>query len=612
MNHGRIPDEIIDAVLRAHDVAEVVGRYVRLSKHGKNLKGLCPFHSEKSPSFNVNPELQVFKCFGCGAGGNVITFLRDIEGLTFVEAVRRLAEEAKIDTGGIGDANDEPPEKRARDQALLDGHEFACKLYEHLLKHTEEGRKALDYLLSRGLRSEMIDTFRIGYAPNRRDVLTRQLERRGFDLELMEQGGLLSRSEKSGFMDKFRDRITFPIHDAKGRIVAFAGRAMGDAQPKYLNSPESPIFNKSRTLYNLHQARPAIRKENTVVLFEGYADVIQAWDSGERRGVATMGTSLTDEHARQLRRMAENVIICYDGDDAGQAAAYKALQLLEPLGCSVRVAMIPDRLDPDEYIRRHGADAFRGEIVEAAVPAVKYRLIYLRKNFRLQEEDGRLRYLRQAAGIIARLDSATEREYYIRELSDEFRISAEAFRQDVNETRISRQKVRDDTDIAVKSWHTGRNDGRPAPQETTLKPAYWNAERQLLALMMHDAEVAHYVREALGEEFNEPEHAALAAYLYAYYAGGREPNPIGYMATLQDGKLESLAAAISMIGSEHGTHPQVIDDYIRVIREPLLMRQLEQKKEEMVRAERAGDAITAARILSEIIPLERSLNRAVR
>ncbi|MDF2814499.1 MAG: primase, partial [Paenibacillus sp.] len=388
MSNGQIPEEVIEAVLKHHDIIDVIGKYVHLSKQGRNMKGLCPFHSEKSPSFTVHPEKQIFKCFGCGTGGNAITFLRDIEGYSFSEAVRHLAEEAGIPIGWQ-EVTPEQTEKQLERDHLLKAHEFTAMLYHYILNNTEQGKNAVQYLKSRGFTDSLIETFQIGYAPARWDTLVVQLMKREFKMPLMEAGGLLSaKSSGDGYVDRFRDRIIF--------VIAFAGRTMGNEQPKYLNSPETILFRKSRILYNFHQARQAIKKESSVVVFEGYADVIKAWSAGVHNSVGTMGTALTEEHARLIRLSAEEVIVCFDGDDAGQAASYKSLSILEKAGLNVKVAVVPDRLDPDDYITNYGGERFTRELLDDALPAVKFRLHHLRRNFNFQEGDAKLRYVRTA------------------------------------------------------------------------------------------------------------------------------------------------------------------------------------------------------------------------
>ncbi|CAG7605990.1 DNA primase [Paenibacillus solanacearum] len=609
MSNGRIPEQVIEAVLKAHDIVEVVGRHVHLTKQGHYLKGLCPFHSEKTPSFTVTPEKQIYHCFGCGAGGNAVRFISEVEGLTFGQALRKLAAEAHLDLGLQPQQHTAAETKENADRAkLLEAYELAGKLYRYLLMNTAEGKPALDYLRSRGMTDALIELFGIGYAPAGWETLSKFLEGRQFPLPLLEQGGLISaRQDGSGYFDKFRDRVMFPILDWKGQTIAFAARAMGDAQPKYLNSPESMLFHKSRTLYNLHLARPHIRKSQELVLFEGYMDVIKSWESGVTNGVATMGTALTAEHAEAIRRLADRVVVAYDGDGAGQTAAYKSIPILENAGLAVRVALLPGNLDPDEYIRKHGSERYVREVITSAVPSIKYKLLYYRKNFRLQEDGEKLRYIRQAFKLIATIASPIEREHYVKELTNEFQLKFETAMQELNEIRLQSEKNERFGDNKDKPWNNVMNDGKPREQAPAIYPAYQFAERQLLSVMMADRDISGYVQKQLGEHFNVEAHAALAAYLYAYYAQGSEPNASTFIGTLQDDKLESLASSLTLIDNRNGINDAVIDDYIREIRKFPLLQMLEQKRKEIKQAERSGDLSTALQLGSEIIALEKKL-----
>ncbi|SDM89063.1 DNA primase [Paenibacillus sp. yr247] len=612
MKYGRIPEEVIEAVLKRHDIVDVIGRHVHLSKQGHYMKGLCPFHSEKSPSFTVTPEKQIYRCFGCNVGGNLIRFIMEIEGLSFSEAVTKLAEDADIPITWE-EASEEQNEQQQEKATLLKAYDFAAKLYHYILGNTEQGKIAKGYLASRGISDKLIDTFQIGYAPAMWDTLVQQLDKREYDLALMEKGGLISaKHEGNGYVDKFRERIMFPICDSTGKVIAFGGRSMGDAQPKYLNSPESVLFNKSRTMYNLHLARPNMRKLQQAVLFEGYVDVIKAWEAGISNGVATMGTALTKEHAALLNRNADQIVVCYDGDNAGQSAAFKSIPILEETGSRVTVAMLPDGKDPDDYVRNYGFDRFVREIIEPAVPSMKYKLLYIRKNFKLHEDGDRLRYLQSAVKLISDLHSPMEREHYLKQLASEFPDSSyEAMKLDLHEILLQSEKNRPDGDNKPILWNNVMNNGRTAERTRkktpSLLPAYHNAERLILAVMMHDRDVCAHVEAQLGDQFNVEAHAVLAAYLYAYYAQNAEPDASRYIAMLQDEQLESLASSIVMMGAGHGINEQVIDDYIRQIRKVPMQEEVERKKEEQVRAERAGDHLRAAQIAIEIIALEKRL-----
>jgi DNA primase len=602
MNAGMIPQHVIDEVLRRLDIAEIVGKYVHLSKHGKYLKGLCPFHSEKTPSFTVTPEKQIFHCYGCGKGGNVIKFVMEMEGETFPEAVRRLAGELGISADWEPAGRHSPsPQQQARDR-LYEAYAYSARLYHYVLRNTDAGIAAMDYLRTRGFTDKMIESFVIGYAPPRRDTLVQALQRQGFDLAEMERGGLLRRQENGEYADRFRDRIMFPIEDGAGRIVAFAGRLLSDGQPKYLNSPESMLFSKSRTLYRLHQARPSIRKSRQVVLFEGYVDCIKAWSAGVHNGVATMGTALTAEHASMLRRFAEEVIVCYDGDDAGRAAAHKSIPLLEAAGFRVRIGMLPGQMDPDEYISVHGPESFVRECIDNAVSAIKFQLIYLRKSHILSEEDGKIRYLREAVRLVASRDSPTERELLLKDLALEFGVSLETLKQEAHDIRM-REKKGKTGDIPGGTWNNVWNDKRASASLPNIPPTYVTAERQLLCWMMQDADTAAIVQERLGDDFHAENHAAIAAYLYAYYAEGNEPDVGRFIAYLQDDRLERIASAIALMDVPFGERE--LEDCIRTVSLVSVDREIERCMEASLHAAREGDVLRAAQILEQKKSLEK-------
>jgi DNA primase len=607
MTSGKIPEEVIDAVRKRHDIVETVGKYVHLTKQGKYMKGLCPFHSEKSPSFTVTPELQIFHCYGCGKSGNVIRFVEEMEGYSFPEAVRVLAEEANMpitwQEGGGGRAAPNPEREK-----LVEAHELTIKFYHYLLNNTKQGSQAKMYLRDRGLSDKLIDHFMLGYAPDEWDVLTRFLAGRGFEAALLEKGGLLSaKQDGSGHVDRFRGRIMFPLWDASGKASGFGARIINEGQPKYLNSPETMLFTKSRTLYNLHDAKSAIRKSKQVVLFEGYMDVIKAWHAGVKNGVATMGTALTEEHCSVLRRHAEEVLVCYDGDDAGQAAASKSIPLLENAGLKVMIAILPKGKDPDDYISEYGPESFLRDVMDSPVSVTKFKLIYSRKNHILLKEEGRKNYLMEAVEIVAGVDSSTEREVYLKELSREFDISLDALKQDCHGIRAEAQKKKPQGDNNDNSWNNGRNEKRRSSGAPKILPAYAYAERRLLHVMIRDRDVAEAVHERIGDSFNVEDHAALAAYLYAYYAQGYEPDAARFISTLHDKRLEETATAILLLDDDSPIDDPILDAYVATILKVPQVRDIDRKKEEMVRAERAGDALLAAQLGLEIITLERQL-----
>jgi DNA primase len=590
----RIPEETIESIRRSIDIVEIVSEYVQLKKQGRNYFGLCPFHGEKTPSFSVSPEKQIYHCFGCGAGGNVFSFLMEMEGLTFIEAVKRLAPKANIDLSHI---EDRPTADRTEAAAMIAAHNLLKKFYHHLLIHTKEGQAALDYLLRRGFTREIIDQFQIGYALNSWDAATKFLVSKGFSLKLMEKAGLVSKKVEDGsYFDRFRNRIMFPIHNHQGETVAFSGRIVGSGEPKYVNSPETSIFNKGKILYHFHEARLHIRQKQQAVLFEGFADVIAAVRAGIAHAVATMGTALSEEQARTLRRNAESVIICYDGDRAGIDATLRAAETLAGAGCYVKVATMPEGLDPDDYVRQYGPERFKADVIDASISLTAFKLNYLKKGRNLQDEVERLRYIEDAVKEISQLNNAIEVDHYLRQLANEFSISFDVLREQIKSYERTRKKVQKTIEI-------------PRPVATNkLLPAFHNAERILIAHMLRDKEIALTVQDAIQGAFNIEEHRAIVAYLYAFYEEGNEPDVSLFIERLPDPHLKGIATELSMLLVNEHVSETELRDYIQCVLDYPKWQMLKQKEEQLREAERQKDYKQAAMIASEILMIKKSLH----
>lgn len=601
----RIPESFLDEIRNRVDIVELVSEYVHLKRSGRNYFGLCPFHAEKTPSFSVSPEKQIFHCFGCGVGGNVITFMMEIENLDFVEAVRVLARKAGLPFPEPEGTEGETRADRER-VSMREAYQLAARFYQYLLMHTDYGERARTYLRQRGVADDTITAFQLGYAPDAPDAVAKFLARRKFSLPLMEKAGLVFRSASRGtYVDRFRRRVMFPICDGQGQVVAFGGRIIGEGEPKYLNSPETPLFQKSALLFNLHRARKAIRKKQQVVLMEGYLDVVAAHQAGVENAVATLGTALSPEQARILRRNAEQVVICYDGDDAGMEAARKAGLLLREAGCLVKVALLPDGMDPDDVIRERGAAHFRDRILGEAVSFMAFTLRYLRKGRDLRDEVERMRYIRDCLAELAQVPSAVERDHYLRQLAEEFHLSLDALKREQWQV-YKRLKAKAQRVNLASEGNTSRNPGGSLVVKPTY-PAFQNAERMLLALMMRDASVARLVQEKIGDAFNLDQHAALAAYLYAYYASGNEPDPGRFLQTLRDEALLELASELAMLEGVETVDERQVHDCIRRVLDYPLEREIARLKEAQREAERAGDPARAAAIGTEIIALKRRM-----
>lgn len=602
MTNARIEDEKINQIREAVDIVELIGEYVQLKKQGRNYFGLCPFHGENSPSFSVSAEKQIFHCFGCGAGGNIFTFLMDIEGYSFVEAAKVLAEKGNIPLDVEINKEQQRSSLPASSEQMIEAHELLRKFYHHLLTHTNEGQEALEYLLNRGFTEETIEKFQIGYALDSWDFVSKFLKKRGFSLELMEQAGLIILREKDqSYFDRFRNRVMFPIMDYQGNTIAFSGRTLGEEQPKYLNSPETPIFNKSKTLYNFHQARSHIRKKEQAVIFEGFADCISAVRAGVENSVATMGTALTDQHIKLLKRSTNQIIICYDSDSAGLNAANRAANMLQEQGFYIKVALMPDNLDPDDYIKKYGEKSFVSAVIGDSLTYMAFKLHFLRIGKNLNNEGDRIQYIEEVLKEISRLSNAVERDFYLRQLSSEFSLSLDALEKQQRQVFYSEQKKGTLPKASIQKPMT-------LQYENKLRPAYLNAERFLIAHMLKSKEATYKVQQMLENNiFHLDEHQAIITYLYAFYEDGHEPDTSFFLTFLPDQNLRRIVSEIEMISVNEEVTDKELSDCINQVLKYEKMLKIKEKQEEQKEAERRSDTVAAAKIAMEIIQLRKML-----
>ncbi len=421
----RVPEETLQEIRTRTSIVEVVGRHVALRRSGKNWKGLCPFHAEKTPSFVVNEERGTYHCFGCGAGGNAFRFLMEAEGRTFLEAVRVLAERAgvKLETG-----REDPARARARAERgqLWDVLDLAARYYRHQLASGRAGAAARRYLERRGVPAEAAETFGLGCAPAGWDNLARFLRSKGVPLDLAERAGLVVARESGGHYDRLRDRLVFPIHDASGRPVSFGGRVLGDGEPKYLNGPETEVFRKRELLYGLYQGSDVLRRTRRALLVEGYLDVISLHVHGHGNALATLGTSLTAGHLHLLRRWADEVVLVYDGDEAGRRAAFRGLDLFLAEGFPCRAVLLPDEHDPDSFVRA-GHDL--ASLVDGAPSLMEAFLADVARRYDLSGVEGRLGAVGE---VVPRLRAVTDplaRDLYLNRAADLLDVPENALRE---------------------------------------------------------------------------------------------------------------------------------------------------------------------------------------
>lgn len=448
-----ISRQIIDEIVFRNEIEQVIGNYVTLKRAGSNLNGLCPFHNEKTPSFTVFPATKSFYCFGCGAGGDVISFIMREENLDYVGALEFLAARAGITIPQENEVGkkDTIPRKRIYEMNLA-----AARFFRDCLMDEQYGKEGLRYLTEiRGLDRGIIRRFGLGFAPDHWWLLTDTLRKQGFTEEEMIAGFLCKRSEKNGrLFDLFRNRVIFPVIDTAGNVVAFGGRVMDDSKPKYLNSSDTPAFHKSRHLFALNFARK--QAEERMILCEGYMDVIALHAAGFENAVATLGTAITSEQARVFAKYTKQVVICYDSDTAGQTAANKAMRLLEGVGIDVRVLTLEGAKDPDEYIKKYGADAFR-RVLDGSMSGFDFRLKNILSQYNLAIPDEKIKASYAVCGMIAEAGSEVEREICVRKAAERMEISAEAMRIDVDRARRARlremkRKQGQDAQLSIKSF----------------------------------------------------------------------------------------------------------------------------------------------------------------
>ena len=425
----QIPRETIEEVRSRSDIADVIGSYLPLKNAGTRFKALCPFHKEKSPSFTVSPERQIYHCFGCGAGGDVIRFVQEYEKVDFMTALQMLAERAGMELNLEESGESGGADKRK----LFQIHEGVAQLYQRILLEHESGAAGRTYLASRALKPETVKDFQIGFAPDRFDALEKWAQQKKIPLELMEQAGLMIKSDRrSGYYDRFRNRLMFPIRDEAGRVIGFSGRAIvkDEKSGKYVNSPETPLFHKSRVLFAIDKARRAMADSRTAIVCEGQIDAIRCHEAGLTNVVASQGTALTADHARMIRRYADEVILVLDADAAGQNAALKSSAAFIAEELSVRVASLPAGEDPDSLVRDHGADALRSRVA-SAVSALDFLIDVMAGKETPGNEAGLMRTARAVQALIAQAPGAVQRDRMIQHASERLGVSPAALRRDL-------------------------------------------------------------------------------------------------------------------------------------------------------------------------------------
>lgn len=421
----RYSDELIEEVRQSNDVVDIISQYVHLTRKGRNYFGLCPFHNEKSPSFSVSPDRQIFHCFGCGVGGNVYTFLMKIEGITFKESLEQLAERANIQLPTL--ENNADTAKEELKAKVYRVNEFTAEFYhQNLYKPT--AKIAQEYVKQRKMNRETLEAYRIGYS-GKFDELYKALKAQGFGEKEILESGLVNKNDNGTYIDRYRNRLMFPICDVRGKVIAFGGRVLDDSKPKYINSPENIVYSKGRHLFGLNVAKKYSEKK--ILIVEGYMDVISLHQRGITNVVGALGTALTEQQGWLLRKSTEQVILGFDADGAGQTAVARSMEILQKMGCDMRVLQIEGAKDPDEFIVKFGEGRFK-LAVENAISLVEFKVKNLKKELNLENTGDKIKFLNEIAKILSKIENTMEREIYIEKIAKGYNISKEAIYAEVN------------------------------------------------------------------------------------------------------------------------------------------------------------------------------------
>lgn len=580
--------DFVEQVKSSVDIVRLVGEYVRLKKAGTRYVGLCPFHTEKTPSFGVNPVHQFYKCFGCGAGGDIFKFVMELEGVTFFEALKTIAERNGIPMPKRAEYNDPETKQRA---ALLHMHEIAAKLFESNL-HGSMGAQARKYLAERGVAPDSIAEFGLGLSADSWEQLTRKLDQEGYSAELMELSGLVSRrQEGSGFYDRFRARLMFPIHDESGRAIAFGGRALKPGEePKYLNSPETALYKKRDVLYNLHRAKGAVRKLDRVVLVEGYMDVIGVHAAGVHEVVASCGTALTNTQVRALKRHSERIVVNFDPDTAGANAAEKSMQMLLEEGMRVRVLELAGELDPDEYIKECGAEAYR-EAVEKAPVYYFWLADRTRKRFDVRSAEGRIDAWKAILPAVDRIHDKIERAAVAKDMASYLGV---------------------DEGLVLERFRKGaaeKTGTAPRARAAVVVPA---TERLLLNALLRSEEAAAEVLPAL-RELDAVKTFVTRNIFEALFAAAAAKDMLTFSnleARLVDADKDLLTRVVfADESSEQTLAVEQARDCLRVLERQEQEVRRSNLKSRIQAAERSGDLAEALRLSRELHDLEELLRK---
>ncbi len=587
------PEELIREICSANDIKDIISEYVSLKRSGQGYMGLCPFHNEKTPSFHVGRDKQLFHCFGCGASGNVITFIMRMENLDFLDAVKFLADKAGIALPEAGsDYSDEHHKKTKR---ILEMNKIAARFFYKNLTATEYKKTALAYLFERKISPATINKYGLGYAPPSYSSLLEHLKSQGYTEDEIIDASLATKKEARVY-DKFRDRVMFPIINARGEIIGFGGRIMnsetkdGYKPPKYLNSGVTPVFDKGKNLFSLNLAKDS--HEKSVILCEGYMDVISVYQAGIKNIVAALGTGMTQDQVKLLMRYFDTILLCYDSDEAGQKATLRAIDVANTQNARLKVIRLKGTKDPDEYIKKYGVASFQKAVADA-VPATKYRLSVIKLGYDLTDDDNKVKYIQEATEALAQLSSAAEIDVYVNQLSSDTGISRDAIYAELAKAKKI-NKIREDAPqkpvIATSSDKTARTSAAAATSKVS------EAEKRILNIIARSKKLANVVHKYITPaSFSTSVYSRLADMIYNTWAQGDTPEVASLVNEFSnDIEMQNEAAAVffnyeKYSSDDTATYELInsvilgkINDEIKLCRDPKRMRELILRKNELI------------------------------
>lgn len=585
-----ISQEVINEIKSKTDILDVVSEYVKLEKRGRNYIGLCPFHDEKTPSFTVSEDKQICHCFGCKKGGNVFQFIQEIENVSFSEAVESLGERLNIKV-----ENSAPTAEHhiaSDDLTMINMHEALLEYYHYMLKKTVEGEKALTYLYNRGFTDKMIEQRKIGFAPDSSHFATDFMQKKGFDLHLGYEAGILSRNEvEFNYYDRFRNRIIFPLNNAQGRVVGYSGRTYTNQEPKYLNSPETPIFQKRKLLYNLDNARKAIRQNDEVILLEGFMDVIKVANCGVHNVVATMGTQLSDEHITYLRKLCSHVTLLFDGDFAGHEATLKIGQMLLKQQFNVFVVQLPKEMDPDEFIEQYGAEQFQAFLNKDKKSFVSYKLNYYKneiQNNDLSYEKHYKSFLSDASLI----QSDIIKNKVFNDASELFKVSVDRLIKEVEQLNPNiKKQSKNYNQPSIASYVTNKNE----KAECALLKHFLN-DKDIFDKFYNDIEDTDFTNEYFKRIFN---------ILREYFSEHESFLMSDFMSYIEEDDLKEVLMFLDEYPLNHEPFEYEIEDYISTMTEHRHSDSIESLYEKLKEATRIGDIESQKYYLEMIVNKKR-------